>query len=382
MVADGVHDVSLQVTASISGSPLAGARVKLSASWSAPGGSGKIHIAPSTITVGPNGAGTATITSTRIGSVTISASITGHRYTANASTVLQAVRHTFVVFVDGGGSTVTCPTPGDCSDPYDPFAAIRSALTSEGYGSTDLATFSYAGGSVDATTGGWIPNASSCAQSAESYTESLKFLVSMVRTIAETHPNSDIAMVGLSQGGLLAFQSLELFTSLPKGSQLTSVVTFDAPLGGAPLAEIQHLQTVANLACWSDSGASPAAAQIVDLWNSTAPDQETAQGDDATVMCHVVKYRGCTAITNAEAVSHSIAQIQTWGNTNDGVFNPAACGYPGYGDSTSSEIVSTAGGGLHDEGTGNGSSSCTIGSHTAAVANHANDVAALLGPQA
>jgi len=378
LVADGVHEVTLQITASVSGSPLAGVRVKLAASWAA-GGSGKIHFAPSTVRLGPSGIGATTITSTRVGSVTINGSITGRGYTASALTVLQAARHTYVVFVDGGGSTVTCPTPGGCSDPYDPFATIRTALASEGYQPTDLATFSYAGGTMDATTGGWKPNASTCAQSAESYTQSLQFLVSMVRTIAQTHPNSDISLVGLSQGGLLAFQSLELFASLPKGSQLTNVVTFDAPLGGIPLAEIQHLETVANLSCWSDGGASPAAEQIVDLWNSTAPDQGTTQGDNATLMCHLVGYRGCPAGTNAEAVSRSVAQIQTWGNTEDGVFNPGACGYPGYADSTSSEIVSTAGGGLHDEGTGNGS--CTIGSHTAAVANHASDVASILGPQ-
>ena len=380
VAADGVQAVSLQVTATVSGSPLAGARVKLAASWAA-GGSGKMHFAPSTVTTGPSGVGTTTITSTRVGSATISAAITGRRYSASASTVLQSARHAYVVFIDGGGSTVTCSAPGDCSDPYDPFAAIRSALSAEGYESTDLATFSYAGGSLDPSTGAWIPNASTCTQSADSYTQSLQLLASMVRTIAEAHPNSDISLVGLSQGGLLAFQSLELFASLPKGSQLSNVVTFDAPLGGIPLVEIQHLETVANLSCWSDGGASPAAEQIVDLWNSTAPNQGTAQGDDATVMCHLVKYRGCASVTNAEAVSHSIAQIQTWGNTDDGIFNPAACGYPGYVDATSSEIVSTAGGGLHDEGTVNGTSSCTIASHTVGATNHANDVAALLGPQ-
>jgi hypothetical protein len=381
LVADGSDHVTLQVGASAAGAPLAGADVKLTTTWSTPTQPGRLRFDPATVHLGASGSGTTTITSNRAGSAVISASIADRQYRGTASVTLESVRRSIVVFLDGGGSSVTCQGPGDCSDPYNPFAPISGALTTDGYTPSDQATFSYTGGSVDATTGNWVPDASTCAQSAESYKAALRVLVSMVRSIAQAHPNSDISLIGLSQGGLLAFQSLELLAALPDGARVTNVVTFDAPLGGIPLAEIQHLDTVASLTCWSENGQSPAASQVVGIWNSIPPGQGPGQGDDATVLCHLVKLGGCPDSTNAEVVAQSHATVETWGNTEDGIFNPAACGFPGYVDATDSEIVTTAGGGLHAEGFGSAPSSCTIGSHTAAVANHAGDVVALLGAQ-
>jgi hypothetical protein len=381
ILADGRDSATLDITATFQGSPLADLDIKVTSSWSTPTGSGNIRIHPALVRLDGSGGGTADIDSTRSGTMLITAMLHAPRLTGGASVTLNAVRHSVVVLVDGGASTVTCPAQGACVDPSGIFAPVVSALTAEGYSSSDIATFSYAGGSVDAATGGWMPRASTCADSGASFKTQLTILDSMLRSIASSNPNSDISMVGISQGGLLVFQTAMTSPTLPKGSRLAHLMTIDAPLGGLALSDIQHLEAEASTACWSEGGTSPAATQLVSLWNSTTPNQGPAQGDKALTMCSRIRFARCIPETNADAASSvSGTTIQTWGSTSDAVFDPLLCGFGGLPDGRDSQIVASDGGLLADEGNAPGYS-CTLGSHIAGASFHAGDIALTVGPQ-
>ena len=346
---------------------------------SEPGG---LRFLPSpTLSLDSEGSVTGAITSSRSGTVRITASIKGRQYQGSSSVDMAAQRRSVVVFVNGGGSTVSCPTPTTCSDTSGLFNPLRTALAGQGFVPADLPTFSYAGGSVDPATGDWVPNPSTCADSATSYKTDVGLLRTMIRSIAVANPNSDFTLVGLSQGGLLVFQMLGAQTApLPNGSKIINIVTFDAPLGGLPLANITNFVEDVGISCWANGG--PAVSQLEALWNTTAPTQGPSQGDRATLMCEVVKFRGCAAETNEAAVIASPGVVtQTWGNTQDAAFYPPECATPGtWPDATDSQVVSASGGGLHAEGVAP-EPSCALGSHLATLANHTTDVANLIGPQ-
>jgi len=379
--ADGHDSASIQIAASTGGVPLGNVTAKLSIGWATPLSAGAAKVRPGSVRLDAEGGGSATVTSTRSGTMTISAAIEGSRYAGTTSIGLDAVRHSVVVLVDGASTVVTCPTPDSCADSSGELNPVSSALEGEGFAPSDIATFSYAGGSIDPSTGSWVPHASTCADSGLSYKEQLSTLRTMLRAIANANPNTDISVVGLSQGGLLAYQTIMLAATLPKGSRLTHVVTLDAPLGGIPLSEILHLEAEAPTACWSQGGSAKAARQLVGLWNTTAPDQGPMQGDNASTMCASIGFTDCPSETNAQALSSASGiGVQTWGNTEDGIFDPSSCGFAGYPYATDSQIVSAAAGGLHPEGTFPGSS-CTIESHIVIVTNRAEDIALTIGPQ-
>ena len=287
-----------------------------------------------------------------------------------------------VVFASGASSTVTCPTASTCSDPTGVFNPIRSLLSSKGYTAADLATFGYAGGAVNAKTHGWLPHASTCADSSTSYVTEVGQMQSMLRQLASANPNTDFSLVGLSQGGLLVFQMLGLPTALPKGSRLASVTTFDAPLGGVPLDLILQLEQAIS-SCWSTGGTSPAAQQLQSLWATTDPTEGVIQADRAPIMCGFVGVTGCPTETNEQVVAavHGVV-VKTWGSTQDAVFDPPACAIPGtFSDARSTQTVTGAGGGMHADGTLFKGEGCVLPSHVAGVTRHAADVAATIKPQ-
>ena len=204
-----------------------------------------------------------------------------------------------------------------------------------------------------------------------------------ISQIAAANPISDVSVIGLSQGGLLAFQMLAAQTRpLPKGTRLANVITLDGVVGGIPLAQVLNLQTASGGAttCWSAGGTSSAATQLVAVWNTATPTPGPQQADRATVMCKVVGVTACAlAGTNQQVLAaRPDVHVDMWGSTQDGVYDPAQCGIAGtWVSAIDTQFVTGAGGGLHPEGPGSG----CVPSHTIVVQTRAAAVAAAIGPQ-
>ena len=381
--ADGVASAQIQIDASVTngGAPLAGAKITLKAVWSTPKIAGAAKFTPSRVVLDGAGHGTSVVTSKRSGALDVVASIHTSMYVGSASVALTTTRRSVVVFANGAGTVVTCSSPTVCTDPSGIFTPVRNALAAQGFQPGDLPTFSYAGGAIDPTTGDWIPKASTCTSSAVSFKVTVGRMRSMLKKIGAAHPNTDVSVVGLSLGGITAFQMVDAVATLPKGSRLAAIFSLDGPVGGLPTSLVVHLEPFANTSCWSVGGTATATVQLNTVWNTTAPNQGLGQGDNATIMCAVVGLKGCVTQTNAQAVAAAPnVVVQTWGNTNDGVYDPSVCGYGGFPNAIASQVVTGAGGGLHDEGLVGGTS-CTLYSHILVVANRAADIALTVGPQ-
>jgi hypothetical protein len=381
--ADGLAGAAIQIDASVtaSGAPLAGAKITLRAVWSTPKIVGAAKFAPAAVVLDGAGHGSSVVTSTRSGALDVVASIHTASHVGTASVPLTTTRHSMVVFASGAGSVVTCSSPTVCSDPSGIFNPVRNALAAQGFQPDDLPTFSYAGGVIDPVTRVWIPKASTCAHTAGTLKSTVGKMRTMLRKIGSANPNTDISVVGLSLGGITAFQMVDAVATLPKGSRLAAIVSLDGPIGGAPTSLLVHLEPFANTSCFSAGGTSKAAVQLNAVWDTTAPGQGPDQADHATLMCALVGVTGCVLQSNQAAVAAAPnVVVQTWGSSNDGVFDPAVCGFGGFPDAIDTQVVTGAGGGLHDEGLFGGPS-CTIFTHIAVVANRAADIAATVGPQ-
>jgi hypothetical protein len=385
--ADGRDVATVTVDASTVGGPLANGTVRLSAVWTTPKSPGAAKFLPSTtVLLDGAGHGTATVTSTRSGTAGVTAKVATRGYVGSGSTPLVAHRRSVAVFVNGASSYTTCTAPGVCGDAFDLFGGIRAALIAQGFTANDLPSFGYAGGAIDPATHAWVPNASTCADSALDYKVQVGRLRTMLRQISSANPNTDLSLVGLSQGGLLVFQMLAAQTTpLPKGSRLANVITLDGVIAGIPLAQVLHLQTASGGAttCWSLGGTSKAATQVVAVWNTATPAPGPQQADRATVMCKVVGFGACAlAGTNQQVLaSRPDVHVDTWGSSQDGVYDPALCGIPGsWISGIDTQVVTGAGGGLHAEGLSPGPG-CELASHTIVVGNRTSDVASTIGPQ-
>jgi len=381
--ADGHSAAALHVSVTkANGAAVANATVKLTTKFVTSSSFGSAHV-PASATLDAKGAATVNVTATRSGKLTITASINTAAYAGSTSISLRTRRHSIVVFADGASSFVKCSSPGKCDDANGAlFNPVRSALTAKGFKSADFATFSYTGGVVDAATKAWIPKASVCADSGTSYLTEVGRMNTMLQQIATANPNSDFSLVGLSQGGLLVFQMLATATTLPMGSRLASVSTFDAPLGGGALDLILQIDQYIT-PCWGSGGTSPAAQQLVNLWNTTAPTQGPRQADHATLMCELVAVAGCHSETNQAAVAavSGVVAVKTWGSSQDALYDPAECSIAGtFSDARDSQTVTGAGGGMHAEGAPPGPA-CPLTSHVNGLLNHTADIVATIKAQ-
>jgi hypothetical protein len=381
--ADGVDAATLTVDAQLTsdGSPLAGATLKLVARWSTPASPGAAKLLPKPFVLDALGHGEASVTSLRSGTMTVTASIATTTLRGSATTSpLDATRHSIVVFASGASSIVTCPSPGVCADPLPILNPVRSQLSLQGFTAADMPTFSYKGGAIEPTTHEWIPAASTCEDSSVSYKTQVARMKSMLSKLGSTNPNSDISVVGISQGALLAFQMIDAAPKLPKGSRVAGVYALDGPIGGVPMEQVLQLQNILPTFCWSRNGTSPAAVQLENLWDTTSPTQGIDQADRTQTMCSYVLVATCPVRTNQAAVAAAVARgvvVQTWGSSQDGVFYPTACGTPGFWvDATSIQVVTGAGGGMHAEGLGG----CAA-SHVVVINNRASEIAASIGAQ-
>ena len=121
----------------------------------------------------------------------------------SANVTIDFVVHTVVVQMLGINSDLTCIS-GSCLATLDEFTKIRSDLTRSGaFTGSDFFWYSYAGGTVDTTTGDWTPSSYACRDTAESYVTAVSALANMISHVANANPNTNFAIIGHSQGGLI-----------------------------------------------------------------------------------------------------------------------------------------------------------------------------------
>ncbi|HEY3833946.1 MAG TPA: Calx-beta domain-containing protein [Acidimicrobiia bacterium] len=336
---------------------------------------------------GPNGQATFKVTST----APIDPNSTPHAITLTATTAsspfeapntidLTFVRHTVVVQFLGittslacsGGNSSTCTDPdAGTPTPSDVFAGLRDNATLSGYTASDFLWYSYNGGHVDSKTGEWRPYSYNCGDTAQSYATDITHLRLMINAYTKANPNTDLILVGHSQGGLVAFQQLALNDIAPS-DRLTKLITLDSPLGGVPVVGTT-LSSIAS-GCWI--GAAP--TQLAALYtaeNGTGLFPNQPVGDNSPSLCSFLLACSNPA-TNAQLVLQAESQgvtVDTFGSTDDAVYTPGRCTVAAYAVPTT-QVITEAGGGLNALGNDYGGLLCIHNSHVAVVSATTTDL--------
>jgi pimeloyl-ACP methyl ester carboxylesterase len=289
------------------------------------------------------------------------------------SVSVEFIRRKVVAQFQGINTTLSCNAEGVCgAEAPDGFRFIRTALGSVGFQPRDFLWYSYRGGDVDRATGRWRANSYGCNDPAQSYDASMEVMRRFIHGYLEANPNTDLYLVGHSQGGLIAFQELGAVGEMPPTSRVVGIITLDSPLGGAPRLNVD----VAKLmTCWDD----PAASELIDLYNSVPTGSHQRQGSLAAPLC-------CNG-TNRSLVSRTGVRVYTWGNLDDAVYRPRpACGLAGV-NTPSTQIVDTAASGppsaaLRHHGGNIGSfGACVSSSHGRIFEARSASVATVVGRQ-
>jgi hypothetical protein len=282
-----------------------------------------------------------TVRSTSVGSVLLTASDTNNTALVESARI-EFVQKRVVVLIQG----INTKLFANIATPV--FPLIRSRLTgfqravrdsaeegedclddldSDGDGVPNdgcplIINYSYNGGLIGQA-GIWKSFSYSCLDTAQKLDSSLALLGSLFQDVSAANQNTRFVVVGHSQGGFLALQSLRWATNVA----LDAVVTLDGALGGTPSIVTG---AAATFSCWGD----PAARDFNEMWKST--NTHSAQGTTA-------RY-GPDQRSNGELVTTARSlgtRIMTIGSRDDCVFNPARCAV-GFIDNSSSQIVETA----------------------------------------
>ena len=335
------------------------------------------------------------VASTQTGTVTFTAQGVGNP-SSKASVKVHFIRHKVVVQVLGINSSLRC-SGGGCRAPFgvDKFASIRSLLLGYrhyGYSASDFLWYSYRGGAVDRKTGAWVPSSYPCGATAQDYRIDLIELRRLIVPFADANPNTDIYLVGHSQGGLIALQELGYLSQLPKTVRVAEIITLDSPLGGTPLADAE-MASIST--CWKGQ----AVAELGAEYRTTTFHHD--QGGSARLLC--ARF-GCPdarlSTTNSQAfqAARRTTRVMTLGNVDDAVYNAPKCHidipYFDY-NNVSTEIIPAAAGGLSALGGdfplpqpvyslfqwSHEVSACIANSHTQVTLAKAATVAQAIGPQ-
>lgn len=155
-----------------------------------------------------------------------------------------------VVFVRGMASAWPPVTLPPSTDGFTSGGGIQGFLQEGGWPANVFLNYSYIGGTVTSA-GEWQPTPygstdagapspfDSLAPSIMSDTHVLR--TTLLEPYLTMHPNTDVYLVGHSQGGLIAFAYLAELKArnvapdqLPSGGRLAGIVTLDSPIGGMP----------------------------------------------------------------------------------------------------------------------------------------------------
>jgi pimeloyl-ACP methyl ester carboxylesterase len=174
------------------------------------------------------------------------------------------------------------------------FRPLQSLLQAEGYSTSDLITFSYAGGELNGL-GEYTPAFYDCSWTRLGIERTYAQLKAFLTAYGRMRPDVSFVLVGHSFGGLLAFRALE-DPELP----VSKVVTIEAPLNGISWPKAQWAQLFTGCETAWDNGS------ITD----------------------VAKMAGPTRARNRETVAKATERgvtVVTVGNADDCYYRPLAC---------------------------------------------------------
>lgn len=216
-------------------------------------------------------------------------SIAGAYASASGSTVecglsgTDRERPLAVVLIGGYGTSLSTATAQ--------FAPLRAAIA-ERTPSAFVVQYSYTGVRFAGCNASPLPY--SALNTAQDLTVSESTLRDVIATLEDACHVDQIAILGHSLGGLIAFSALDS-VSVPDGSRLIMV---DSPLGGAPERLVQTCVTIG----YCPEGI--VADQLAALY-AKAPEAENA--------------------AHADGLARSGIQVSAWGNTNDCFYDVVLC---------------------------------------------------------
>jgi hypothetical protein len=205
--------------------------------------------------------------------------------------------------------------------------------------------YSYGGGRVDQSTGGWIARGYGCVQTGDDYREDLAALEGLEVPFARANPNTDMYLVGHSQGGLIALQELGYLSRLPATVRVAGIITLDSPLGGVPELDA-FLASQSPTVCWR----GPAVAQLGAEYLTSV--DHLAQGSTASLLCTFFACPDASAWTSNFDAVHAYGEqtrVTTLGNSDDATYFAPKCNIDVgrlSADNRSTMVVAGAGGGL------------------------------------
>ena len=231
-------------------------------------------------------------------------------------------RHKVVVFLQGVCSSLH----GVNNIDYGPFADLRARLTDTdanpvqyGYASNDVLMYSYLGGTLDADTGGWRPNAYD-----DSHPVSLDFRTASLSALHDrllvpyynAHPNTTFVLVGHSLGGMVAMEEIaqHVGQASTPAHLVSGVITVDSPIHGVPrvASGMPLLRFLAKI---------PRLGESFRCLDGPSADILAAMHDAEPATTE--RYVAAASVAASQGVT-----LATVGNDVDCVWLPSACGIP------------------------------------------------------
>ena len=249
----------------------------------------------------------------------------------------SAFRSTLFVFVQGIGSALTsyqaATQGGDGSDPH--FfrnGHLGTYLQSQGYPNTRYLEYSYAPLSFHDT---GQPQPYTCKDTYNyPFASHITALSQQVSSAVQSHPNTDVYLIGHSMGGIVAFGYLASLLEHvgnavplpPNGSRLKGIITLDSPLGGVTsngdygkLIFLRSLPCEGFDALWN----TVAVAQMQALFQTAT--ERSARGATASIVQAILNGGALSNQKVANDAKQARITVVTIGNTSDLFWRPSVC---------------------------------------------------------
>ncbi|MFL5624085.1 MAG: hypothetical protein ACJ788_00635 [Ktedonobacteraceae bacterium] len=263
-------------------------------------------------------------------------------------------RGKLIIFVQGVTSTLTSAQIKDTKNgDFHAFNTIfETILGTPGFHSPTVLFYSYTG-----STDTGAPKTYECQDTFTSPIPGKKataayvtLLSTQINNALSSHPNSDVYLIGHSEGGVIAFGYLAYlkslgFPALPHGGILKGIVTLDSPIGGVPPSP-SYLVAAALAFDHACPALTPphkkaltlqSLLELVSIFKTTSkptfpPPDDTlgeSQGEHASILEAIF---GGAAETNQGVAEDAFAHgtsVLTVGNKNDLLFAPNKCSING-----------------------------------------------------
>ena len=231
-------------------------------------------------------------------------------------------RASVVLLIDGLCSSLGA---GGLPAPFTGAGRLVERLRAAGWTDDEILAFSYRGGTVESG-GRWRANPYSCEDTRDTpLTVDAQTLDTQVRAVLVASPETDVHLVGFSQGGLIAVAYLAHLRAsngwtLPNGGRLASVVALGSPLGGLPFVEAACGE-IADV-CNPDGTPSRALLDMSAIWNTGGPSPSGATRSIASLFEASISAPLSNQALAAEAAHDHGVAVLALGNVRDWTYAP------------------------------------------------------------